>query len=323
MAESEIPVDDLPEVDPGQTAEVETAQEAPVEVESPWYSQLGDEFSGLSEDAAHERIRNSLSESQRLRQEVAGYQSLLLQQRQEQAAAQQKQQAPPQPEKPKWVAPEYNSAWLDMVERDAKTGNLVAKPGVMPDIPQKIMARAKWEEDQKRQMFDDPSSWFKNTVQDSFMEEVNKVVRAQIEPLQAAISTAMTVNNWEANNADILFQPGTKESGNPVFSPAGSFIVNRARQLMGAGMSDQTAALDQAMRDLHYQVMVQESRKPAQNGKTNQEQFLRDAAAKTRRAPSKNVPSETSNAPRPRQSFKDLAKVEFEAAGIGLNDSIA
>lgn len=332
MPDDEPVVDEQLTTDVTPSTETEAVETPAVEtaVETPWYSGLGDEYSGLSQEAAQERIRYQLQESRRIQQEADGYKTLLLRQQQaEQSARHQAQQQSQQAAKPKRNVPEYDPAWLEGVTRDEKTNQLVAKPGFMMDLPAKIQAYAKWREDELNKFIHDPSAYLQEQMQDMIAQQSQQVFQSQFVPFQTQLATALSVNKWEEEYADILFEKGGRNAANPQYTWAGKQIVDGANKYLSMGLSH-VQALDQALKDTHYNALMS-GKIPTNGNGTNghavpnvngREQALRVAAQNGQRKPSKQVPSETADRPRPRKSFQEIAMEGMAAIGKGPHDPI-
>lgn len=106
-----------------------------------------------------QQIQQMQAERAQFQQQLQHYQYML--------AQRQQTQEPPPAQKPveptgllaHWkTVPEWHDDWRSLVMRN-EAGEIVARPGVDPTLPQKIEQRQKWEEKALRSMLDNPSQF--------------------------------------------------------------------------------------------------------------------------------------------------------------------
>lgn len=261
---AEIPDDDLE-----QTPAVEEVQEPvidvePVEEQTPEPSSVrsilereqlnleGDDESVLSTLAkSHKEYQGLSAQLPQLRQyadygrQYAQFRSSPdWQQFQEWQQQRTKAQQPATPEKPKWSAPEYDPRWLQMVDRD-ESGNLIAKPGVMPDIPHKIMAYAQWKADQEAKFFQNPGDFVYGQLEDRF----NKMLEERLNGAMSNFERQQNIRRLEQENSRLLYATDAQGNvmydvmGNPMPSEVGTRMTSTVEKVVNAVKSGDAAAL--------------------------------------------------------------------------------
>ncbi len=120
----------------------------------------------------------------------------------------QRQQATRAPQAPPpWQGPEFDKAWLQLVERDETTGRLRSKAGYDPTIAEKVEAYASWRE--------------------GFLESPEKVIAPLIEERARQLIEARFAEHGERSTADRLVAESAPwmfqadPQGAPVFTPQG------------------------------------------------------------------------------------------------------
>jgi hypothetical protein len=277
---------------------------------------------------------------QRQREEQTRYQ---LHQYQQQLAANQQQaqrvqqMAPAQPQytppaRQQWEAPEFNQAWLELVTRDQE-GNLVAKPGVQPDLPQKILAYATWKQEQEQKFWSNPAEFVAPMLQEQIQQQARQIFQAEMSQRQ----NQHFIESHIRDNADWLYEKDP--TGNiavdpytnrPVQSVYGQRYIQHmyAAQQMGI-MSDQGMA-DYARRQLRADLIESQQQSAAQQSLQNQQMYaqtntqLKTRALQngaTRRQDRAGTYQRNTSAPRaghqnPRLSLKQAMARDMVEAGI-------
>ena len=93
-----------------------------------------------------------------------------------------------------WQPPEWNPAWVNMVERDPNTGMLFAKPGVNPQIAEKVQQYAEWRD----QFLDDPAKTLQPMIEHRARELIQQEFATHRQTVEA--------DNLVAENANWMFQ---------------------------------------------------------------------------------------------------------------------
>jgi hypothetical protein len=179
-----------------------------------------------------------------LRAMVAGEQTLKRQLEEAKQLAQYGQlylqnlpQKPAEPDKPDpfaaYKAPEFNNAWLSMVERTAD-GNIQLRPGADPSILPKIHAYQQYRDEVAQKLTTDPMGYLKPIIEHYAGEKAQALVEQQFAKMQAdqyANSVIQQNADWmcqKDSNGRYLLNPAT---GMPMLSQAGeryAFYVKKA-----------------------------------------------------------------------------------------------
>ncbi len=133
---------------------------------------------------------------------------------------QAQQQAPPS--RP-WAAPSFKREWLSQVETDPETGQLRARPGYDPSLPEKVQAYAEWlnKFQSKPDEFLDP--W------------VEAKATAIVEQRMAGYQEQQDASRLVSQEAQWIFQGG--RVGGPL-TVAGQMYGRAANQFYQAGLRD-------------------------------------------------------------------------------------
>lgn len=143
---------------------------------------------------------------------------------QQRALAQQPQGRAP------WQPPEWNPAWINMVERDPQTGMLFSKPGVNPNIAEKVQQYAEWRD----QFLDDPAKTIQPLVEHRARELIQQEFATHRQTVEA--------DNLVAENANWMFQadpngvPVLHHDGSRALSPAGAVYARAVNDIWNSGV---------------------------------------------------------------------------------------
>lgn len=113
----------------------------------------------------------------------------------------------------RYKAPEFNQAWMTMVEKDAE-GNLRLRPGADPSILPKLHAYQNHQAEVAQQLTRDPVAYLKDMVEHVAAEKAQAIVKEQFERSQGD----QYVNTFLKDNARWLLQ--TDSQGRIVQNPA-------------------------------------------------------------------------------------------------------
>jgi hypothetical protein len=183
------------------------------------------------------------SQFAQLGQQVAPYHA----QFQTYLAEQQKAEAAKKAAEQKWYTPpEYNPDWRNMVEIDAN-GNMVAKAGFDPLVPQKLQAYNQSLRNNLDKFFQDPIGFIKPGLEQMIKEEAAKIAQqttSGYEVKQQATQFVAQNSGWlhEQNNG----QPVFDASGNKVLSAAGRIFQGhyQAKLAFAKKLADATGNQD-------------------------------------------------------------------------------
>lgn len=132
------------------------------------------------------------------------------------------QQQPPQ--RAPWQPPEWNPAWVNMVERDPATGMLFSKPGVNPQIAEKVQQYAEWRD----KFLDDPAQTIQPLVEHRARELIQQEFAQHRQTVEA--------DNLVTENANWMFQADA--NGVPMLHPDGSRALSPAGALYARAVND-------------------------------------------------------------------------------------
>ena len=158
--------------------------------------------------------------------QLAPYADQVQQYLQHQRAMQQQQV----PGRAPWQPPEWNPAWVNMVERDPATGMLYAKPGVNPQIAEKVQQYAEWRD----QFLDDPAKTIQPLVEHRAKELIQQEFATHRQTVEA--------DNLVAENANWMFQadpngvPMLHQDGSRALSPAGAVYARAVNDIWNSGV---------------------------------------------------------------------------------------
>ncbi len=307
-----------------------------------WYESLGQEYAGLDEQTALERVRNQISFGANAYQQAQHYhnqaaqlqQQLQAIQQAQLAGAQQVQAQPKAPEPPKlpWEAVEFDPEWATHI--DKATGQW------HPNTPVSVVeGYARYQKSQRAMMnalLKDP----KGTLQPIF----EQYAQAQVSPLQKKleeIETRLATQNQQSEIASLMApyrsqlyatdangQVQRDQYGNPIVTPDGQNFDQFTRVIQGMGVTDprvvaafgllamenakyrnQQAAQPQqaATRQTHEQAIYQNG-----NGKANGVNRLANRGQTLNAAQPVGAPSQNGSI-----SFEEAARNSLRAAFPG------
>ena len=143
----------------------------------------------------------------------------------QQRIAQEKQS---QQAKSWWQPPEFDPKWMEGVERDPTTGQLVARQGFAPDLPQKV---ANWQAFQ-RQMLEglakDPIEFLKGGLEPMIQQVATQLIQQHLGGFQAQQQIQRSVAEAEP------WMYEKDSAGNIVIAPDGKRQFSLAGRIMHA-----------------------------------------------------------------------------------------
>jgi hypothetical protein len=146
------------------------------------------------------------------------------------------QQQPVQEAASPWSKPEFDPRWASVVERDPGTGVYVGKPGVPPEIVQKVNAYAEWVDRREN----DPEGYHSYVAEKVF----EKKFAEQFEARSRQAEQTASINAIHQANANWLYQHDEQgqmvrgRDGRPVASPGGARYLQHVRQVAAMGVTD-------------------------------------------------------------------------------------
>ncbi len=287
-----------------------------------WREQLGPEYAGLDDTTAIQRIQQQVAAAQQAQQHVQQWQyraaqleaqqNLQAQQQQQAIAAQQAQQV--EAAKKKWEAPEFDPAWLSLLNEDGTPKN-----GVDPMLPGKIRAYAAHRESVMNRLATDPDTFLQERFEATLAAKVEERIRAALAQQQQV----QFVENFERQYEQYIYQPGTKN-----YTPIGVEIVQRAKAFTDQGMPPQMAlqtATDLVRGQLALQQLTatngqQSASAAAQatNDQKKKELLAKGAVQRPNRSGTfpRSETRDTAPAQNRRLSFSEMARDGFKEAGL-------
>lgn len=225
--------------DDGSEAEEEAAAEA---AEAKDLAALLKER-GLPDDI--EALTNGWQAQQRLQQENEEFRNRMLwmlhNQEQQRVAEQARQQAYQQQQFQQqarvFQLPEYDPAWLQMVQHD-DAGNLVAKSGADPTLPQKIQAYARAREDAVNRFLANPVGTLQQGIGPMVYQAAEQIASQKVAELQRELA----LRQYERDNADWVFVNQRDKSGG--ITPAAQIWNTHYREAVQRGLPDPIAFAD-------------------------------------------------------------------------------
>lgn len=229
----------------------------------------------------------------------------------QQAERQKLQQAEQSKPKPKiFDLPEYDPKWLDMVHRN-EAGELVAKPGAMPDLPQKINAYAQAREDALNRFLSDPMGLIQGQMGEVIDQRAGQIAMGAMRQYQQAEA----LRKFEADNTEWVFDKGTRN-----LTPAAQHWNQFYAEAQQYGLADPITYATDKFDALLYRLKINEdAQRKEPTNQERKESFLEAAARKpnrtgtfekaTRRTPAQNPKKlwETLD-----EKVRNLPKEDFE-----------
>lgn len=175
------------------------------------------------------------------------------------------QQARP-PEAPKarnpWEPPAIDQRWLHMVQRDEATGVILPKPGVQPEIAQKVTEYVEWQE----QVRTNPAAMFQPMIQTEAKKLAEQVVEERFAQLEQKRSIQEIVNRnsewFFARDAAGRTIPGP--GNQPAMTPRGIAYVQHLDAVSRMGVTNPVQQDQLAMRLLQADELAAQQARAAQ-----------------------------------------------------------
>lgn len=236
---------------------------------------------------------------------------------QQQRAMQQQQQAPQKPKLPWEALPEYDKEWLNLVMRD-ENGNLVAKPGAMPDLPQKIMAYTQAREQALTKLLQDPYGTMQEGLTPFIQEQARQIVQQQFQQSQQYQQqqyTGQRAQELIGQNSAWLFEQNSQGqtiqdfTGRRQLTEAGKLYNAKVGELAQYGIVDPDMAHNLAME--HLESTLYRLEQKSGSVQTNDEKKKLAFLKKPTHAPNRGTEAVAAKKPKPGQRF-DIAKVLSE-----------
>lgn len=151
----------------------------------------------------------------------------------------QRQQAAQQPAAPAvkksyWPKPpnDWNPAMEKFLMLD-DAGNIVSKPGALPDLPQKRAAYQAWEQEQSARLLNDPAEAIWGGLEERIQQQVDQRVQAALQQYDANQQAAQYVQQ----NAEWLY--GTDpNTGQAYLKPEGELLGQHLMYASQIGVAD-------------------------------------------------------------------------------------
>lgn len=175
------------------------------------------------------------------------------------------QQAARQP----WEPPEFNQAWLQLVDRDPASGMFLAKPGADPRIAAAVNVYDQWLQKTNA----NPVAAMQPYVQ----QEVPNLVRQEVANALAHYQRQQNVERIVSTNSAWMYangpdgRPQVGYNGAPVATPAGARYAQHVQTLESQGLRD-PVAVDQLARTLLMGEIAMGQQRAAQGDNQVQQQ---------------------------------------------------
>lgn len=254
--------------------------------------------------------------------QMAQYGHLYLQQQQKPAVVADK----PDP-LARYKAPEFNPAWLSMVEKDAE-GNLRLRPGADPAILPKLHAYQNHQAEVAQQMTRDPVGYFKDMIEHVAAEKARSLVEEQFQKSQGD----QYVNNFLKDNSNWLLQADSQgryvtnpATGQAMLSSAGERFLFYMKEAEQYGITNPAAQERYATRGLQAELYAPNAQaKAAVDQGEQQKQALLQTMNRGNKSGSM-TPPESGGPPVQNESLslKDRLLRTFDAHGIKDSDFAA
>lgn len=241
-----------------------------------------------------------------------------------QQALQQRQAAQAQPQRNEWEPPEFDERWLALVDRDQATGVFLAKPGVAPEVAQKVNEYAEW----KARFDRNPAAVLDKLVEQRAQSIARQTVQEQMGQYQAQ----NVIQQIAAENADWLYQKDEAgrlvvgANGRYVPSPSGARYLDHLRNLGRAGIKDprtQDYIAKQILAGEHAMAQLASKGGAAQPGAAQVQAGLAAARPNTNALQAQPIQQRRANpvATEPSSAGKSLAEMlRDELAAGGVSD---
>lgn len=296
-------------------------------------SQFQDDQTAFAHLLARGQQNAQLEQLARYGQHFMPYASQFQEFLKQQQAAQEKAKAEAAQKKAWFQLPDYDPSWANGVERDKETGELRAKMGYSPDLPQRIQSYDEARRQIIEKIITDPEGALGGLMDHRAQSVAKKAVEdalAEMRSQTSAVSFVERNSAWlHARDAsgNVLFG----QDGKPALSAAGQAFGGYVQKAHGMGM-DQNAQLEYAMAMVQRDDMAARLRNTGTNLATGQTAVQqRDAANQTflqntnPAAPAGGTASvNTANAlggeaPKTGNRLLDMMRQEAARQGVNLN----
>lgn len=156
----------------------------------------------------------------------------------------------------RYKAPEFNPAWLSMVEKDVD-GNLKLRPGADPAILPKLHAYQNHRDEVAQQLTRDPVAYLKDMIEHVAAEKAQAIVQEQFQKHQGD----QYVNTFFRDNSKWLLQADSQghivtnpATGQAMLTPAGGRFLHYMQEAEQFGIANPTAQERYAMNGLRAEI---------------------------------------------------------------------
>lgn len=291
------------------------AEKATPDLSSVW-EQHG--ISGLPNDP--QAIAQAYQQYGQMQSRVNELQQQLLWQAHNYRQQQEMAQRPPaEKPKPLFELPEFNREWLNMVTTD-EHGNVIAKPGADPSLPQKINAYAKAREQYLDKFLSDPIGTLQQGLAPVIQQTANQIAEQRVRELRLE----QGLRQFERENASWVFVNG---KGGAI-TPAAQTFNRYFQEALQMGVQDPIAYAERGINAELAPILIEQQATAAQkqaaaaNNKNQDREFIKAAASKQANRTG-GQPNGTTRKSKPRadgqfprakllQAFKNLPDSDFE-----------
>lgn len=244
---------------------------------------------------------------------------------------QQNQPKAPAPDKPdplaRYKAPEFNPAWLSMVEKTPE-GDLRLRPGADPAILPKLHAYQNHQAEVAQQLTRDPVAYLKDMIEHVTAEKAQAIVQEQFQKAQGD----QYVNTFLKDNSNWLLQADSQgryitnpATGHAMLSPAGERFLHYMKEAEQYGITNPAAQEKYATNGLRAELYAPNAQaKQAVDEGDKQKQALLQTMNRGNKSGSMTPPESGGPAVQNENlSLKDRLLKVFDANGIKDSDFAA
>lgn len=286
--------------DDGSLAGRVAAKPAPPDLSQVW-KQHG--LTDLPNDP--QELVSQFQQSRAAQQRVQQLQDQLLWQAHNQRQAQEAQQreAAKVPAKKLFDLPEFDREWLNLVTTD-ENGNIVAKNGVDPSLPQKINAYAKARESHIDKFLSDPMSILQGGIQPMIEQAAQRMMEQKLHQYHQQNE----LKGFEKENSSWVFQNGKNGSITPAAERWNVYYQEALRIGYQNPIQYAQRGLDAELTPILIQQQAEKEAagQAATDARTADKSFLKRAAAQSNRGNSLPNAAQKKPPQNPRNVFSTL-----------------
>lgn len=168
-----------------------------------------------------------------------------------------------------WQPPEYDPAWVRLIEVDPETGQYRAKAGAPPDVANKFAAWQHYQSQQADKLMSNPFAYFEKAFETLAEKKAKEIMQQSLGQHQETLLTRQFLeqnSGWlyqRDAQGNVLTNPwlnpatGSLES-QPVLSPYGQQFKRYVDQAVSLGISSVAKQKDYALMALERDMAIQQ-----------------------------------------------------------------